>query len=64
MPLRIFHIAGSTEQAMLRIFRLGPLLRQHLGRKELRRALLDQVIVARRKHVICAPTVRTSRVGR
>src|SRR6266478_5961867 len=59
MPLRVLNIARGMEKAMLSILRLRPLLRQHLRRKKLRGALLDEVVMVGCEHMICSPTIPT-----
>src|SRR6266542_13129 len=64
MPLGILNIARGTEKAMLSILRLRPFLRQHLCRKKLRRALLDEVIMVGCEHMIGSPTIPTGGMRR
>src|SRR3954467_9879593 len=52
------------EQAMFRVLRLRPLLRQHVRGKELRSALLDEPVMVGGEHMISSPAVRTSGVRR
>src|SRR5215472_6907747 len=58
----VFDIARGPKEAMLAIPGFCPLLSQHLCRKELGGALLDEVIMVSGKHVVGAPAIPTGRM--